>query len=151
MDIVENVKFIYLFELEEDWIEALNLTFSPWKEKVKIINICISDKTEDGLVSLDDYFQKENISPTIMKADIEGGELDLLKGARKLLSGTIRGIAMCTYHNEDDYVLISSLLKNAKFKIEKSNGYILSVYDNLNFECDDLPKIIRKGLIFGVK
>ena len=150
LDIVENVKFIYIFELEEDWIEALNATFSPWKEKVQIINARISDKTGDGM-SLDDYFQRKNISPTIIKADIEGGEQDLLKGSQKLLSNTIRGIVICTYHNSGDYALISSSLKDMGFKITTSNGYMLSIHDKPNFECGDISEIIRKGLIFGTK
>jgi hypothetical protein len=151
LDIIESVKFIYIFELEDDWIEALSATFAPWKEKVEIVNLCLSDKTEKGKVALDDYFQNKNISPTIIKADIEGGEQKLLKGAQKLLPDTIRGIVMCTYHNYGDYALISMLLKNIGFKTVTSGGYLLSIYDKPCFECDDLSNIIRKGLIFGIK
>lgn len=58
LSLIESVKTLYLFECDEGWIEALNLTFSPWKEKVRIINKYVSDNSEGCMIRLDDYFMK---------------------------------------------------------------------------------------------
>lgn len=31
---IENVKKVYLFESDKEWIEALEATFRPWRDKV---------------------------------------------------------------------------------------------------------------------
>src|SRR5664279_4521840 len=36
--VIEHIKKVYLFEYDQEWIEALRATFSPWPEKVEIIN-----------------------------------------------------------------------------------------------------------------
>jgi len=51
----------------------------PWKEKVVIVNKFISNTTEDNHITLDDFLAGNKID--FIKADIEGAERKLLKGA----------------------------------------------------------------------
>ena len=37
-------------------------------------------------VSLDDFCKSKNLKPDILKVDIEGSEVDLLIGAKKIIS-----------------------------------------------------------------
>ncbi|KAA6327718.1 hypothetical protein EZS27_023318 [termite gut metagenome] len=95
LSVVEKAKKSYLFEVDEEWIDVLKITFAPWKEKVVIVNKYVSDTNNNNCVKLDNFLKKEKLN--FLKADIEGAELQLLKGAKTLLSTqhSIK-IAICT-------------------------------------------------------
>jgi len=57
LDVVELVDKIYLFECETGWIEALNATFEPWKDKVCIINKYINSFNDENNQTLDDFLK----------------------------------------------------------------------------------------------
>lgn len=42
---IEKARMIYLFEYDPKWIKALNATFEPWKDKVKIIKNTFQTQT----------------------------------------------------------------------------------------------------------
>ena len=77
------VKQILIFECDPDWIKALEMTFEPWKEKTQIINKFVSSKTSEDEICLDEI--ELNCKKVILKIDVEGMELDVLKGADMLL------------------------------------------------------------------
>jgi hypothetical protein len=148
LSVIDEVRELYLFECEEEWIQALNATFSPWKEKVHIVNKFVADITDNEHTTLDNYFLSEKIYPTCIKADIEGDEPALVRGAEQLLSGGyIRDLLLCTYHNEGDLELLSTMLQKHGFKIETTKGYIAPIYSLDNYNCADVSTLFRKGLI----
>jgi len=152
LDIVDSVKELYLFECEDEWIDALNVTFAPWKDKVHIIKKYISNKTEEEKIRLDDYFIEKNIFPTIIKADIEGSEIALTEGASELLSKHLQHVILCTYHNENDYQELSSILERYGFQIQPSKGYIFPIYSFTGeYSMNEIGHLIRKALIYGHK
>ena len=151
LDIVENVREIYLFECEADWIEALQATFEPWKDKVNIVNKYVSDFTDKKNTTLDDYFYSKNLFPDIIKADIEGAEVVCMKGASKLLTHPIRHILLCTYHNYSDFTILSEIMENNHFEVQPSEGHMISIYSEPDYGCKDITKILRKGLIHAYK
>ncbi len=51
---------------------------------------------------LDDLFAQQNFSPTYVKMDIEGSELDALKGAQNTIRSQSPILAICSYHRHDD-------------------------------------------------
>ena len=53
-----------------------------------------------NVVALDDYFADQPIS--FIKADIESYELDMLKGAEKIIRRDRPKLAICIYHNASD-------------------------------------------------
>jgi hypothetical protein len=151
LDIAEKVKEIHLFECEEGWIEALQATFDPWKNKVHIVNKYVTDYTDEKNTTLDDYFAGINSLPTIIKVDIEGAESSCIKGASKMLSQHICHVFLCTYHNFSDFEILSKMMKNQHFEVEPSEGYMISVYSEPDYGCKDITKIFRKGLIYAYK
>lgn len=151
LDIIEKVKEIYLFECEDAWIEALQATFEPWSDKIHIVNKFVSDVTDEVNTTLDDYFLGKNIVPDIIKADIEGAEASCIKGASKLLTNHVRHFLLCTYHNYDDYRVLSEMMKSHGFETQPSKGYMLTIYMEPNYSCKDASKIVRKGLIHAYK
>lgn len=144
LSVVEEVKKMYLFEVEEDWIEALNATFKPWCDKVKIINKFVSDKDDDKNVTLDSMFKDERID--FIKIDVDGAEMELLSGCKNLFSNPnpIK-IALCTYHHQNDANDFKQILLPMGFEIEYSKGYMIFLNDKLK------PPYLRRGLIRAKK
>lgn len=143
LDIVDEVKELYLFECDEEWIEALEQTFSLWSDKVHIVRKFVSDRSEGDMISLDDFFLKNSVFLSVLKADIEGAEISMLKGAEKmLLDKQIKDMLICTYHTETDYHDISCILKDKEYFVNDSNGYLAMIYGNIS-----LHTIFRKGVI----
>jgi hypothetical protein len=87
LSVVEKSSRVLLIEADREWIEPLKTTFAPWKDKVEIIHRLAGDKNGARHITLD-----EIISPggkgIFLKADVEGAELLLLKGAKKNPDGT---------------------------------------------------------------
>jgi hypothetical protein len=140
---------IYLFECEKGWIEALQKTFAPWREKVTIVNKCVSDRTLGKKICLDDFFRDKAIN--VIKADIEGAEVELLEGSQSILSadngegGDIK-LLLCTYHRKDDAKKLKQMLENAGFTTEYSRRYLLCVWDEKLSE-----PYLRRGVIRAKK
>jgi len=171
LSVIDKVKKVYLFEVLEEWVAALKMTFGPWKEKVVIVNKYVSNISENDFTTLDDFLGHNEIN--FIKADIEGSELDLLQGARNILA-TRRNlrVALCTYHHVDHAESARSILASNEFLTEFSNGYIVSVweFDGSHFDivlqkCNyitefdkgnviplwDYAPFFRKGVIRGRK
>jgi predicted RNA methylase len=146
LSIVEKAKKVYLFEVDETWIEALKATFAPWKDKVVIVPKYISDNDCNDHITLDTFFRNgEKLD--FIKADIEGAETQLLVGAKNILSKqTSLKIVLCTYHKQQDAEDLNKALMNNGFHTEFSKGYML-FYSDPNIA----PPFIRKGLIRGIK
>ena len=62
-----------------------------------------------NVVALDDYFLDQRIS--FLKADIESYELDMLKGAEKIIRRDRPKMVICIYHNAVDFYSIPLLVK----------------------------------------
>jgi hypothetical protein len=143
LEVVERAKELYLFESDKDWIEPLQATFAPWKNKVVVVNKCISDKYVDGVI-LDDFFENKKID--FIKADIEGDEPKLLAGAKAILSRqTSMKIVLCTYHKYNDATECNEILLKNGFRTEFSKGYMIFLSDKL------VPPYLRQCLVRAVK
>ena len=144
--LIENIKHLYLIETDAEWIEALQATYAPWKEKVTIINKFVSNKNDEQHVSLDSYF-KNKAEIDFIKIDVDGAETDLLDGAKEILStSTQLKLALCTYHRQQDEKQFGDLLKKYGFKVTTSKGYMLFFFEGI-FEAPYL----RRGLIRAEK
>jgi hypothetical protein len=143
--VVERVKKIYLFEADQEWIEALNCTFAPWKDKIEIIPKFISDRNDHKNCSGDVFFHDKEIS--FMKIDVDGGERSLLKGFQEIIRNrNSLKIALCTYHQHNDENEFTALLEGAGFEVTPSKGYMIFYYDKKLKE-----PYLRRALIRGVK
>ena len=143
---VERVKKIYIFECDPGWIEALEATFEPWKNKVVIVNKFVSNVDSDTAVSLD-TFSKTNNDITFLKVDIEGEEANFLEGAKGLLSNKPDvKIAICTYHKQDDEKEFTAILKKHQFDVKHSERFMIFYYHN-NIKAPYL----RRGLLRAQK
>lgn len=75
-------------------------------------------------VRLDDWFAQNNITPTYIKMDIEGAELDALKGCAETIKKLKPKLAICLYHKKEDMWTIpryiKSLVPEYKFYCKKN-------------------------------
>jgi predicted RNA methylase len=143
LSIIEKVKKIYLFEADETWVEALEATFAPWKEKVDIVNKYVSDVDRNNHIRLDTILKHQKID--FIKADIEGSEAKLLTGSEEILSTeSPMKIILCTYHKHNDAETLDKMLKEKGFVTEFSKGYMVFFCES----CDKLvPPFLRRGVI----
>ena len=144
LDVIDRAKHIYLFECENEWIEALEKTFLPWKEKITIVNKFVGDKSNDYCTTLDDFF--EEIELDYIKADIEGAELSMLYGAKKTLKNKIKTINICAYHNPEDEAQITNILAAEGYKCMPNKGYLF-----FNNNIGTFEGYLRRGVVYASK
>ena len=144
LEVIDRVKKLYIFESDINWIEALNATFEPWKEKVHIINKFVSNIDDNKQVTLDRLLM--NIHIDFIKIDVEGAEGMILEGSKKILQkNNSLKLAICTYHKKNDAKNIEKILAMNKFNFTFSNGYMLFIHSRLT------PPYFRRGLIKAQK
>ncbi len=122
LKVVEHAKEIIIFECDQDWINALNTTFEPWKEKVTIINKFASDRIDEKSTRIDDVMKERN--NIVLKMDVEGMEAQVLAGAKETLEKSDTKVFVCTYHKKNDQVDLVNLLKLYGFDVEVPKSYM---------------------------
>ncbi len=125
LSVIERVSKAILVECEDDWHEAMRLTFAPWKDKCEFIAKYLSDHSDGGdNLSLDDLLAGRAVN--FIKADIEGAEPRLLRGAPNTLSNAADlRVSICIYHTATDEAVIGKLLSEQGFKIWTSPHYMV--------------------------
>lgn len=143
---VEKVKKIYLFESDIEWIEALEETFKPWKDKVEIINYFVTDYDSSSTISIKTFYENHD-KITFFKVDIEGEEQNFLNSCKPVfeIEKNIK-MAICTYHKQNDEHDFNQQLTQLGFDVEKSKGYMIFMHDqNLS------APYLRRGLLRAFK
>lgn len=132
LSVIEKSSHIFLFEPDEDWTPALKATFAPWGNKVTIVNKIVTNKVSNGCICLDDFISRDQ-PVNFIKVDVEGWEAQVIQGGRELINQQKKlKMAVCTYHNQADASVLSSILKEARFDIEFSDGYMIYYYGRHN-------------------
>jgi hypothetical protein len=146
LSVIENVKRVYLFEHDKEWIEALQATFEPWKDKVKIINRYVAGHNDEKNIRFDTFFE-ENGDVNFLKIDVDGAESHVLESCASLFQIIAHlKIVLCTYHKNNDEMEFTSKLRDHGFKVIPSPGYMIFYYDKLI-----APPYLRRGLIRATK
>ncbi len=146
LSIVEKASKIILYEADKEWIEPLNATFEPWKDKVQIIYKYVSDQTDSTNTRLDDSISP-GTTPMFLKIDVEGAESRLLKGAQRIFDEQKPlKVAICTYHKQNDEKDFNEFLTGRGFKTASSDGYMLFYFDKKM-----KAPYFRRGLIRAIK
>jgi len=144
LDIVERASKLYIVEPDIKWIEALNATFRPWKDKVHIVNKFVSDIDNDKYATLSSIL--ENDTPSFIKMDVEGAEVLILESSMSILNKVDSlKLAICTYHKNDDAKILEKILLDQRYDCSFSTGYMLFIYDRLK------PPYFRTGLLKAKK
>lgn len=143
LSVIDKVKKIYLFEPDDNWVEALKYTFEPYKSKVVIINKGISNYLDYKTTTIDREVLESEVD--FIKMDIEGEEFYALEGAQRVISSSKHmKCAICAYHQEFAYAILKDFLIKNQFCVEPTAGYMW--YFN-----EMRPWILRHGLIRAEK
>lgn len=111
LDVIEVAKHIYLFESNELWVEAVEATFEPWRDKVTIVQKSVSNRNTSEEQTLDEFFKGKIDEHFFLKMDIEGAERYALAGCEWIFNNCKQiDFAICTYHLRDDEKVISAFL-----------------------------------------
>ena len=146
LNIIEEVKYIYMIECDKEWNEALLATFAPWRDKIEIIMKFASNTSNDNTMVLDELYERSQ-SINFIKVDVEGYEKKVLEGSQKILHAESNlKINLCTYHKQDDANYFSKLLTKMRFEVEFSKGYMLSIYPS-----ESIEPYLRRGMIRAKK
>lgn len=143
LDSIDNVSHAYLIEGNPLWIPALEATFEPYAEKVTIINKYIGLGKDD--VSLQKIIEKHNCG-VFIKMDIEGAEVNVLNDVCDFLSKRKKTkIVCCTYHKNNDFKKITSIITKMGYEWECSEGFMLfNLYDDPEYP------YFRKGVVRAI-
>lgn len=122
---IERARMIYLFECEPKWIKALEATFEPWKEKIRIIRKYVSDTNDETQQTLDSFFSDKSVNDLFLKMDIEGAECSALEGTKELFSKAQNlDFAICAYHRKNDAKEIAAFLDKYTCTYASREGYM---------------------------
>jgi hypothetical protein len=128
---IERIKKLYLIEYQSEWVEALKLTFFPWKDKVEIIGKYLSDSVSENSISVDNFVEIYENEKYFVKYDIEGYEMKAFEGMKKFFIEVKNlKISVCTYHHEEDAKNIKKFLTDKGLICKFSNSYIVFVDEN---------------------
>jgi predicted RNA methylase len=146
LSVIERASKVYLVECEPSWIDALRLTFAPYRDKVEIVAKYVADRSDgQNRTTLDDLLQGRPAH--FIKADIEGAEMELLRGAERTLAGTGRiKLALCAYHNESDADEMRTYLEARGFDTRFSPHFMI-LHQDLRLRAPWL----RQGVLRAVK
>ena len=130
LDNIETVEKAIIVECDKQWLKPLKQTFLPYSEKVEIVFKMLGARDDTNTISLPTIIKKESGKHFFVKMDIEGAEVACLKASIEYLKTCNRNIKLscCTYHNNEDYTQISTILDKIGFHQECSDGYML-IYD----------------------
>lgn len=124
LDAIEEIKQVYMFECDNDWIEALEATFAPWQEKIRIIHKFVGNSNVGQFTTIDTFLKDKSHSDLFLKMDIEGAECSALEGAENLFGeSTNLEFAICTYHRHSDVRMIPDFLSAHGCKFDFMPGY----------------------------
>ena len=120
---------VYAFEPEENHGSNLIKVRELNDNKIEIVRKYCDTKTnsQTNSVSLDDFVKINHLNKVdFIKADIEGGEINALIGAKDILKKYRPRLAFCTYHNINDEKDIEKAIleANPDYTIYKEKGII---------------------------
>lgn len=146
LKIIEQAEHIYLIEVDKNWIEALEYTFKPYKDKVTIVPKFASDQDERPCIRLDTLMQGKAVD--FIKMDIEGEEPKALAGCHHILTNNYAQMAICVYHRQEDNERIGNFLLNYGYQIKNSEGYVICQGE---WELEEDKTDFRRALLFAHK
>lgn len=132
----ENINrfFFILIDPAKEWNQYIKKTLKDINAKYIIINKFLDDTFNLNDIDVDEVH--------FIKMDIEGGEVLACKKLDEICKRDHPIMAICTYHNQDDYNIISNLFKEYNYSnIYPSKNYMLFINNPwLN------PPFFRRGL-----
>jgi len=131
LDVVEKAGMIWIIEPDSDWVEALQATFRPWENKVRIINRFASDTDGGEYITLNSLLGENGVD--FIKMDVGGAEPGIIRSSERLLAKNPGvKLAVCTYHRKNDAADCEKILSSFGFNCSFTEGYMLYAFTGLS-------------------
>lgn len=90
------------------------------------------------IVSIDEFVSANNLQIGFIKADVEGFEQELLKGAKHTICTQKPALLISLYHNESDYFDIKPMIEswNLGYKMRIYKGTDISLFHEVALYCE---------------
>jgi len=142
---IDTISKAYLIESDKRWLEALRMTFEPYKDKVVLVPKMLSDEETDSSITLDALIQNNRID--FIKMDIEGAETSALLGGINVLKDNNVKLSICSYHRKRDAEYIRFILESLGYIVNHTEGYMFFLFDkNIDKTLD-----FRRGVLYASK
>lgn len=144
LDVIDYVSHLTMVEADEEWVEALEYTYREYRDKVSIVPMYADDHDGEGRQTLDSICMARKTD--YIKMDIEGMEMNALKGAEMLIKRDHPSFAICVYHHKMDNDRIGQWFNSIGYNTNNSQGFVVCVGD---WELKINEVGFRKALIFA--
>ncbi|MGC4040941.1 MAG: FkbM family methyltransferase [Flavobacterium sp.] len=148
MTVIDKCKHIYMIEPGKIFCDCLEKTFVNHKDKITLFNVAVGN--ENGIIPFDensiegkitvenqkseykvsinkiDTLLNNNERITYLKADIEGFEVEMLKGAEQTIKRNKPKIAITTYHTQNNP---DEIIATIKGYVPEYNYYVKGIYE----------------------
>lgn len=129
----------------------MEATFRSYKEKVHIIKAYAGEDDYGSSIKLDTILSKYKGKRIFIKMDIEGMEIEALKGCIRTMELNDCVFACTCYHtNAMERELVSFFEKHG-YQTQLSNGYMLFIYGHMTLENGKYEKMeypyFRRGIV----
>ena len=142
---IDKVSKLYLIESDPRWIAALRMTFKDYMNKVEIVPKFLGNVNDGKTVTLDKLVGNERVD--FIKMDIEGAEIDALKGSKNVFLNNDIRCSICSYHKHGDEKNIKEILGSYGYATTTSNGHMFFEFDRDLF----MRYEPRHGIVYGKK
>ena len=142
---IDLISKAYLFEADPKWQNPLKLTFSSLRNRIpiEIVPKLVSGESSPASVRLSDVVSDETGRTYFLKMDIEGYEYDVLSSSVDFLRTHKVKVSCCTYHRQEDYDRICSLLGSIGYTTSCSSGYMLLTMNGI------VAPYFRHGVLYA--
>ena len=158
LHIIDRCKKVIMVETDTGWIEALEKSFSNYKDKIVIIPKYVGNTDDEKNITLKSIFKQCEIGDedVVIKMDIEGAEEMVLEASEELLKDKDNiDILTCTYHHSKGLQNIKGLLRKYGYNVMISEGFIFfsTSSDNQTMQYNNQSNDVdlRRGLIYASK
>ena len=131
LDVIDKVSEVYLIECSDEWIRALQLTFAGYKDKVHFVKKYAGRCDSETTISLNTLLDKYAERDIFIKMDVEGMELDVLKGSKDVLRRNNCQLSCTTYHTDDAEKELKDFFESQKYACDNSEGYMLFYFGHM--------------------
>lgn len=142
---IDKISKLYLIECDPAWIYPLKLTFKDYMDKIVLCTKFLGNTNDEKTITLDSLVGDDRVD--FVKMDIEGAEIDALKGGKNVFCNNDIRCSICSYHRHDDEKNIREVLESYGYSTNTSNGHMIFPFEEERFKWSEL----RHGIVYGKK
>lgn len=151
LELLDTAKEIYLLECSDEWINALEKTFCDYMDKVHIVKKYAGSYDEGDTITIDSLLKKYNNKKVYIKMDIEGMEIEALRGCKDVMKNNDCYFSCASYHTNTAFEELREFFENQNYFCKSIDKYMLFLFGymtlhNGKYQQMEYP-FFRHGLI----